>query len=81
MVGARAGGTPSPTGQTQYEVFFKSTKGRGTSPGFTSAVSPSAEAAEKAGTLTGPKTPGSGGGGADGGRCAPADLGSGTEGG
>ena len=73
----RAGGAPSPTGQTQHEVlqnFFKSllnTKDRGVSPGSASAVSPGA-AAGKAGTSAGPKTSGSGGG-------AQGDAGSETE--
>lgn len=74
--GKRAGGAPSPTGQTQHEVlqnFFKSllnTKDRGVSPGSASAVSPGATAVN-AGTSTGPRT--SGGGGVQ------ADAGSGTE--
>ena len=72
--GRRAGGTPSPTGQTQRKAFFKTIKGRGTSPGSTSAVSRGAEAAGKACTLTGPKTSG-GGGGAGGGRCRQWDGG------
>jgi hypothetical protein len=71
----RAGGAPSPTGQTQHEVlqnFFKSllnTKDRGVSPGSASAVSPGATA----GNSTGPRTSGGGGG--------VQDAGSGTEGG
>lgn len=74
----RAGGAPSPTGQTQHEVlqnFFKSllnTKDRGVSSGSNSAVSPGVTAG-KAGTSTGPRTSG-GGGGVQGG-----DVGSGTE--
>jgi dynein light intermediate chain 1 len=72
----RAGGAPSPTGQTQHEVlqnFFKSllnTKDRGVSPGSASAVSPGATTG-KAGASTGPRT--SGGSGVQG------DAGSGTE--
>ena len=63
----RAGGAPSPTGQTQHEVlqnFFKSllnTKDRGVSPGSASAVSPGTTAGV-AGTSTGPRTSGGGGG-------------------
>ncbi|KAH9988414.1 dynein light intermediate chain-domain-containing protein [Russula vinacea] len=77
--GRRAGGAPSPTGQTQHEVlqnFFKSllnTKDRAASPG-SSAVSPGA-AVGRTGTSTGPRT--SGGGGSGGG--AQGDAGSGTE--
>ena len=73
----RAGGAPSPTGQTQHEVlqnFFKSllnTKDRGVSPGSASAVSPVATTG-KTGTSAGPRTSGGGGG-------VQADAGSGTE--
>jgi dynein light intermediate chain 1 len=73
----RAGGAPSPTGQTQHEVlqnFFKSllnTKDRGVSPGSASAVSPGATAG-KAGASTGPRTSGGGGG-------VQGDAGSGSE--
>jgi hypothetical protein len=72
VIGNRhAGGAPSWTGQTQHEVlqnFFKSlldTKDHGVSPVSASAVSLGATAG-KAGTLTGPKTSGGGGGGVQG---------------